>query len=401
MESSILFNPEVNERALNREVKQIDQSLDQAGEITPQFDDGALGDLGGGGGGGRPGGLGTGGAVGAGALASRIPKPISGVTAASALPVALAGGIGVGLLSAMHGASARLQTSTSLLGQAWNNVWRPIGDRVDELFVRDAVMDVVRATQDFEETWRSGNEMGAMVGLLEDIETGLAGTLGVEIQGAVDIAGLDIEVGGEVTNFLSNVDWATVLTTGPAGLGQQLGEAAGESVANWASNKLPDISSTEVIGAIAWPALTTSGVIGAIAWPTISAEMLIRAMTGGTIGVGDGGKGDGGENGGNGSGAPPGGGVPGPHGGRAPDRNMTQTAGVGGGAPGPRGGRGPNRGMISDGKNIEKKLDEVNRNLKRFARESQNLSLQVDGQQFGQLTTDTRHDSVFDTDPLV
>jgi len=162
---SIVFDPEVDKRALDKEAQAVDDRFEQSGQINPEIGEvqGELGldGVGGIGGGGRDMGGGGMGGAGAGAgLASRIPKSIAGVTAAAAMPVALAGGVGIGMLSAMQGASARLQTSTNLLGQAWNNVWRPLGDRVDDLFIRDLAQDIVNATQGFEETLRGTFDEG-------------------------------------------------------------------------------------------------------------------------------------------------------------------------------------------------------------------------------------------------
>ncbi|AFH22463.1 hypothetical protein OSG_eHP27_00055 [environmental Halophage eHP-27] len=188
---SIVFAPELDERQLDRETQNVNDQLADVGQDIPvNFDPDEM-DLPGGFGGpdGGGGGLGPGAGAGAAGLASKIPKPVAGVTAAGGLPVALAGATGLGMLSAMQGASARLQTSSSLLGQAWNNVWRPLGDELDQLFVRDAVMDVLGATQEFEETLRSGEWASAFSGLFGDLsmqggelfdadELRVAGTIG-------------------------------------------------------------------------------------------------------------------------------------------------------------------------------------------------------------------------------
>jgi hypothetical protein len=157
--SSIVFSPEIDERQLDREADSVNESLDDAAsdiqtDIQAEIDADAPGGVGGGFE--RDGGMGgVGGAGAAGALASKIPKPIAGVATSVAMPVALTGGVGLGLLSAMHGASARLQTSTQILGQAWNNIWRPWGDNLDKMFVRPVAQDILAATEQYGEHLRN------------------------------------------------------------------------------------------------------------------------------------------------------------------------------------------------------------------------------------------------------
>lgn len=203
-ESSIVFDPEIDERELDKSVAQTneafneaatdipvsvdDQSIDGFEDQMQGATDGLVADIeaemdaltgagvGGGGGGiggaaaGRAvaGGAGGAGAAGVGALASKIPKPIAGVAAAAALPVALAGGVGAGLLSAMQSSSARLQTSTNLLGIAADNFFRPIGDDFDKLLVRPVAKGILDTSEDFEELWESGKPLQA----LENVTTG-------------------------------------------------------------------------------------------------------------------------------------------------------------------------------------------------------------------------------------
>lgn len=207
MERSIVFSPDTDDRQLDKEVSKIDDKLGEVDEtITPQVDTSAMDGVGSGVSGGRGGrgGGGVGQAAGVGALASKIPKPIGAVAAGAAIPTAMVGSIGVGLLSAMHGASARMQTSTQLLGQAWNNVWRPLGDRVDELFIRGPVMDIVDATQSFEELLRASfgaDAAGNMVEAWEQRLRGMAsladllpGTFGDVLSGGLEGAADAIQV---------------------------------------------------------------------------------------------------------------------------------------------------------------------------------------------------------------
>jgi len=168
-QETILFAPEISERDLDKEVDNVNQQLEGVGEDVPvnfdadEMDMDGLMPAGAGGGGG---GMGPGGAAGAGALASKIPKSVAGVTAAAALPVALAGGVGVGLLSAMQSASARLQTSSSLLGIAVDNFFREPGNILDEFIVRPIVNEILNASLVFDEAIRDLSSIGD--GMLPD-----------------------------------------------------------------------------------------------------------------------------------------------------------------------------------------------------------------------------------------
>jgi len=219
---SIVFDPEVDKRALDKEAQAVDDRFEQSGQINPEIGE-VQGEFGldgvGGIGGGRDmGGGGMGRAGAAAGLASRIPKPIAGVTAAAALPVALAGGVGLGMLSAMQGASARLQTSTNLLGQAWNNVWRPLGDRVDDLFIRDLAQDIVNATQGFEETLRGTFDEGLIpdrdgaadrVRAFSELTSALPGVFGDFMTGFLDTAA-DVIDGTFSWPSLPSFDWPSL-----------------------------------------------------------------------------------------------------------------------------------------------------------------------------------------------
>jgi hypothetical protein len=156
----ITFAPEISERDLDREVGQIDDQLASVGEDVPvSFDQEELDSLSPPGGGAAAGGGGVGGAgAGAGAaagLAGKIPKPVAGVTAAAAVPIALAGGVGLGLLSAMQSASARLQTDTKLLGIAVDNFFREPGNILSENVTRPIVSEFLSFSVDFDEALRS------------------------------------------------------------------------------------------------------------------------------------------------------------------------------------------------------------------------------------------------------
>lgn len=170
---SIVFESEIDPSSLRDSTDEIDQSLEGAGEIEIDADTGQLdgleapsmdADLGIGGGGGDD--------ESAEALAGidrqlerRLPVKQAGVAAAAVLPVALAGSIGTSIAKNLFQASSRLQTSSSILSSAWNSFWRPIGDDLDQLFVRDAVTGMRRDLQQFEREYRTDSRLDAFVGL--------------------------------------------------------------------------------------------------------------------------------------------------------------------------------------------------------------------------------------------
>lgn len=257
-EESVVFSPEIDERQLDKEVSGVDERLEESAtdvptsfsgegvddlrgdleaateDLTAQFDGqmDALSPAGAGGGSGG-GGFGTGAAAGSAArgggaagLASKIPKPVAGVTAAAALPVALSGAVGVGMLSAMHGASASLQTSTSMLGQAWNNVWRPIGDRLDELFIRPVAKDILGATEEFSDFVGGSTGGGLREGWADRVRgvgalSGIApGPIGDFMEGSFDLGADFIDpdenafgniadsITGAIPDSLPTPDWS-------------------------------------------------------------------------------------------------------------------------------------------------------------------------------------------------
>lgn len=438
MKDSIVFSPTTDDRALDREVEKIDSELQTAGQIQPELGDvdtsglgldGADTGISAGGGG-----VGVGAAAGAGGvsgLASKIPKPVAGVSFAAALPVALGGAVGVGMLNAMRGASARLQTSSTILGQAWNNVWRPIGDEVDQLFVRDMVKETRDATLDFEETWRSGNRWEAVANLLGDLETGPT---------PIDAAKMGAEAGAELRGVFEDPDWPDI---GAAdiigGIGwPTIGAGAAIAAINW-----PTIGASVLLNPITWPTVGAGAIVGAVGWPTLNAQDVLDALTGdskdkttttttSTTTTGPTGSTD-------------------PEGGdlrlqrKADQLNRKFRAGVGGaggrrsgpvtglqrgglvrrettarvGEAGPEvvqplsefrrmmesmmqnaggGGGGLSR---QDARDLKQGIRDVNRNIKSLARTLGDMSLEVDGETFGRVSRDTRQNRVVDTDPSV
>lgn len=397
--SSIVFSPEIDDRALNKETKQINQQLEEsASNISPEFDQGGLDSLMPAGGGGMEmggGGMGPGGAAGVGALASRIPKPIAGVTAAAALPVALAGGIGVGMLSAMHGASARLQTSTSLLGMAWNAVWRPIGNKVDQLFVRDAVLSVVDAVLEGNEAFRSADWLvDPMARAVGDIMTGDTG-------GAIVNLGVAAR---RATTRLTGLEWPTLSSQDVVGgIGwPTLSAAAIANPITW-----PAIGAGMLLNQVGFPSITAQGVLGNIEWPTLTFDAVMSYLTDPSKGNGGSGGGGGGGGGGGPPSKPPKPAPKGPNGSWqwSPHRRAWRWVSSGsqfddGSATG-GGGGGSGTTVNVDNSGLEESMERVHREIKRMNEKFGDFGISVDGEQLGRVTQNSRQNRISDTDPTV
>lgn len=258
-------------------------------------------------------------------LGNKLPSPIPGRLAPAAMPIAIAGAVGAGMLKAMHGASARLKTSTSLLGQAWNNVWRPLGDRLDELFIRDAVMDLLSATQDFEETFREGHEGAAFAGLTGD----LLDMLGLkELGGAFNLGSLFLEHFPFDTiktlikkkwpgwpdlkglwpgwpkiksmwpgwpdlkglwpgwgSFIDGIQWNTHIAGLRFSHWKQLitepnwgGIIEGVTSSDVLGRIAPNVNGRQLVRSIGWPNIGPGHVIGSINWPSINRDAILGAL---------------------------------------------------------------------------------------------------------------------------
>lgn len=233
MESSILFNPEINDRALDRQARKIDSRLQESGEISPQIS-GGVGQMGGiaggpgmgaeaGGMGGRLGGIQDRlGGIGR-TLSSKLPGTMAGVSASATMPVALAGAAGVGMLAAMHSSSARLQAVTGMLGTATNLFFRPFGNFLGEQ-LRPFAKGGIEMASNF-------NKIASSKGLAVGVEY-LAGTalrglgstinsaIGLDTQDAGDlitgtVSAAGLIVGGvKLTSLVSSVGVTTLLTGG-------------------------------------------------------------------------------------------------------------------------------------------------------------------------------------------
>jgi len=256
---SIVFSPELDERQLDRETDTVDELLKEVARDVPlTFDaeepevDGVSGGAVGGGGVGG-GGVGAGTAAG---LASRIPKPIAGVATKAALPVALAGAVGAGLVGAMTDASSRLQTTASILGQAQDNVFRPLGDELSD-GIRPAILDIKDATEDFEETYNEGNKTGALLDLFQDLK----GEGGLAIDFALGTG--DGEGGGFFQSVFERFEVSDAATGGPLGPIFEFGESAGAELASRIAGsfswpEIPDVDLNDYVTDVSLPEFVTS-----------------------------------------------------------------------------------------------------------------------------------------------
>jgi len=446
MESSVVFKPETDEAALDDEVSKTNEAFQDAGNVELEVDKSDLENLGpdgplevgveaeGSGVGGGVGGPGAGAQAGAAGLASKIPKTVSGSLAAAALPVALAGGIGVGLLSQMSASSARLQTTARILGIARDNFFRAPGDVLDENVTRPIADEILGLSTEFSQNFRNEGAAFAIGGL----SSGVAGELADAIWGratSFNLAGT-LGLGRLETTFGAMGDFF-------AGAGSQFQsvskgfermETATGNVKT-AMNELPgDIrnrilsfqppSATDILSKFSFPSSTM--LLGQFGAPSASA--LVDATFGGVrIGgrdvvdevfggisiaasdlidevTGGGGGGGGGGYSGPGSGfidfvrgndasAATGGrvtrsGLAEIHKGETiadPDRLVSDLADAIGTAPG--GGGGADMGAV------ESKLDTLHRDISRLASAMEQVELTVEGERFGELSKRTQASS--------
>lgn len=435
---TIVFNPSIPDRELDREASKVDKRLAESGQIQPEIGDVegelGLGELGGGGMGGD--GLGIGGAGGAGGaagLASKIPKPVAGVTAAAALPVALAGGVGIGLLSAMSSASARLQTQGKLLGIAVDNFFREPGNILAESF-QPAVDGILDLSTTFDENMRE----------LSDVFPDGFGDeqMGVAIAAAVTEELTGVDLAARIADFeWPNIDdmwpgWPSIDTEWPGWPSINTDWPGWPSIdttwPGWPNIKgqwggWPDI------GTPSWP---SSGQILA-EFPSLSVSDLRNQILGNDSGGSDtvtldpgdtsGGTFDPpravpGDSGGGGGGfdvTDPGSWFGGFQRGGVINRPTPVMAGEAGpevitpvaelrrmmeGVAQQQSGGGGNDGGGMDReamRPVENKLDRLNRNITQLAQAMQSMSIEVDGETLGRAAAKGQRENVTDTDPLV
>lgn len=460
MEESIVFGPEIPDRELDKEVSKIDDRLaDVDTSISPEMDTGGVGgggldaaeDIGGGGGMGGGGKLGAiAGATGgmASTLKSRLPSPVPGITASSIMPVALAGAAGIGMLSAMHSASAKLQAVTGMFGTAMNLFFRPFGNFLGEA-LRPMAKDMIDFASDFSDLAKSDGLSVAIASLAPTAATAIGNAFKDIISGEGSIG--DIVLTGSavaiVGTLISAIGWPTI------GAGTLLGAASWPSIGaagvvgaiSW-----PVIGAAVITGAIGWQDVTSGDITGAIGWGTVTGALVAAGLGFGTV---TGGAIVGGLSFGIITGSmilnemtesdvPPAKQpqLP-PKSTQAPDEQSdflkrldltggghvdesgqvvldedneldlsgletrearaelpvdgSQSSDVSNGTDTSGGNTGSGTGEVED------KIDETNRELRRMRTVLDNQSITIDGEEFGRLTSETRNSSTFDSDPTL
>jgi hypothetical protein len=253
---SIVFDPQLDERQLDREVRKTNDRLQQVGQDLPvSFDQSQMdslqpptGGMGGGLGGMGPGPLGAGIGAGAGsagavgALSEKLPDSVAGVTVGKALPIALAGGVGLGILSQLQQASGALQTTTNLFGTAMNLFFRPFGNFLGRT-LRPFALGTLQMAQDFADL---ASDEGLMVAVAS-----LPFEIGEEIGGAFSGALEDL-MGGEA-------DIGDFLTIGGT------------------------IGGATLLGKFTYGTLTGSGLLGGFSFGSVTGAALLSKLTFGTV----------------------------------------------------------------------------------------------------------------------
>jgi len=404
-----------------------------------------VGGVGGAADGGMGGGAAAGGAV---ALASRIPKPVAGVAAAAALPVALSGGVGLGMLSAMQSSSARLQTTAGLLGVAKDTFWRPYGNELDES-IRPMANAILSWTQENASIVREqGVGAGiehlltgynpAETGMLQRFTGGLgtgAGLIGGGFAGAKAGGALGATLGSVIPGAGTAAGGAAGAITGAivgaiaaAPIGGRVGSAIGGAIEG-VMNKLswpefpefswPNVSwpgwPDDALSWPGWPTLRSNDVLAetfgvqirpmdivGFVFPTIGAAQLVSEIVDGRGGGGGGGDDDG-----------PFGWIPGlQSGGRvrqtgaanvhrgemvgSPEQLVSELAQ----AVGDNGGGDSSANASMDTRALESKLDRLHRDLMNL-RSAMDVTVQVGEETIARAATNGQQNRLMDTDPTV
>lgn len=340
VEQSIVFTGEIDDRSVDQSVEEVDERLQELGDIQVSADTSGMG-----GPDSMAGGVsdqsmmelneGIGGMQGT--LQDRLPGTVRSIRGGAAMPIAIAGGVGIGLLSAMTSASARLQTSASMLSQAWDALWRPLGDDLDKLFVRPVVEDLLDEFIDFEQTWNQEGRVKALAEILTGLEID-EDSLGRRITGAIGggaglFAGIKggAAAGGAAGATLGSIiPGAGTAAGGSAGAivgailggigGTRLGSELAQGLLDlfpefsWPSlpeppelpelpefdvpempdipdfpgwPEIPSLSIADINQQIGWPDIDVGDVTGNIGWPTIQTGPLLNEVTWPTISASD------------------------------------------------------------------------------------------------------------------
>jgi len=428
--SSIVFDPVIDDRELKQQSQKVTDEF-QDPELSPQMGGGAL----------RSGGQGMGGGGQMGALAEstesmdqtladRLPVPVPGVSASSVLPVALAGGAGLGMLSAMKSSSAILDSTLGMFGTAIRMFFRPFGDFLGN-HLRDMAIDLIDFADKFGDIADSkglavavtslpgmfGSALGDAVAdaITGNADAGDAVTLGLTGLTAAALAGKLPSIGiGTVLGGMSKATLGTKL--GSLGMGALVNPLTGSLVAllggviSLGDLVDGDISAWNLPGkfgealgqgfAEAWPdmadtieSIFTNNPIFDFGANFLDednsiletqGEAALKRDTGGDT-----------TRSGTDRDLPPGAG-PGGTPGRDPN-----TAGQiqGGTRTGTNRDRPANAGP-GGGTAVENKLDDVQQEIKNLDGAIRSINLMIDGSEFGELVSETQQDSVHDTNPL-
>jgi hypothetical protein len=110
--------------------------------------------------------------------------PAAGGIASKALPIAIAGGIGAGLLTQMSAASGRLQATLGMFGTAMDLFFKPFGDFLGNA-LRPMAKDLISFAKEFNDIAESEGLAVAVTSMGADVISSIAGQIG---ESAVNIA---------------------------------------------------------------------------------------------------------------------------------------------------------------------------------------------------------------------
>ncbi len=291
--TSVVFDSEIDERSLDRTVDKVDQRLQETGEIDI---DAATGGMGLDSGPGMGGGMGDMDALGEmndgiGGLQDSfndsLPAaiPAAGGIASKALPIAIAGGIGAGLLTQMSAASGRLQATLGMFGTAMDLFFKPFGDFLGSK-LRPMADHLIGVAQDFNKIADNEGLSVAVASIANNAITGIGSQIGGSfkdiISGEGDVLDFLIAGGTAVTAaaVLGYIGWPTI------GAGAVLGSLGLPTIgasALLSSIGFPSIGAASVVGAISWPLIGAGAITGALSWGSFQAGNLIGAMGWGTV----------------------------------------------------------------------------------------------------------------------
>jgi hypothetical protein len=335
----------------------------------------------------------------------------------------------------MHGASARLQTQSKLLGIATDNFFREPGNVFAEA-ISPFVDEFLDISFDFDQMARESG-LGVATIIASDRLKDLYGDIVGGQVGAV----LGDTIGGAVGDALGDIRISRTLGGGISGLAQQFGMQLGQEFGQMMSQELAQLRLPTGLRNFQWPALPSLPTVPNNFWPdfpdlpnigrdfwpdfpdlpNIGRDFWPAPPS---FGGGDntntttGGGGNGGDNGGFVEGEIGGGFGQGPinpghaSGARGQDSGVARVHRDEIIAPEDRivdelsraisaqsGGGGGTADV--DTSAVESKLDKLNRNITQLAQAMQSMSVEVDKETLGRMASEGQREDVTDTDPLV